>query len=262
VRHSTFRFALLAGALAMIVTTGSCGDDSDSPPQPGTDVPVRVVVLGSSTAFGIGPHDPNNIWVARYRVFLDSLNADNEVVNLAFPGYTTYQVLPTTAVPPADRPLPDPERNITRALASAPSVIIVNLPSNDVAFGFSLAEQLANYGMIRTEAERAGVPLWITTPQPRNLDAAGREALDALLEASRREFADRLLDFWTDLAADDGSVRPEYDSGDGIHLNDAAHAILARRVEESRILERVASTFGFSRSRAADRGAIMGMASR
>ena len=104
--------------------------------------------------------------------------------------------------------------------------------------GFSVAEQMANYQVILDQAADTGVPVWITTPQPRNLDASGREALSALLEASRREFPDALLDFWTDLAAGDGSIRPEYDAGDGIHLNDAAHAILAQRVEESGILER------------------------
>ena len=47
---------------------------------------------------------------------------------------------------------------------------------------------------------------------------------------------ERAIDFWTDIAATDGTINTIYDSGDGVHLNDAAHILLASRVEAENIL--------------------------
>lgn len=237
VRHRSWWLHVLRVGIA-VVTIAACGGSVpvSSSLSAGIDVPVHIVVLGSSTAYGIGPRDRSNIWVSRYRTYLQSLNPQNDVVNLAVPGFSTYEVLPTAYEPPPRRPPSDPEHNVTQALASRPSAIIVNLPSNDVARGYSVGEQMQNYRMLRDAAAAAGVALWLTTPQPRNLDETGRGALQELRRAMQQEFGSRLIDFWTGIAAGDGSIPPEYDSGDGIHLNDAAHAILAGRVVESAIL--------------------------
>ncbi|MCK5453947.1 MAG: hypothetical protein KAJ16_06275, partial [Calditrichia bacterium] len=42
---------------------------------------VKIVILGSSTALGIGPYNPSNAWVNRYRTYLQGINPANEVVN-------------------------------------------------------------------------------------------------------------------------------------------------------------------------------------
>jgi len=136
--------------------------------------PLHVVVLGSSTAEGTGPSNRNNAWVNRYRVFLQNLDPKYAVTNLARGGYTTYQIMPDGNVPPAGRPLPDRERNITKALSLKPTAIIINLPSNDATSGYSVQEQLANYGAVIARANTQKVPVWITTTQPRNTTAATR----------------------------------------------------------------------------------------
>ncbi|MCC6460924.1 MAG: SGNH/GDSL hydrolase family protein, partial [Saprospiraceae bacterium] len=109
---------------------------------------LRFVVIGSSTAAGAGASQPDSAWVNRYRIFLQALNPANEVINLAMGGYSSYQLLPSSAAVPNYRPHPDPERNITRALSLAPDAILLNLPSNDAASGYSLDEQLANFETI------------------------------------------------------------------------------------------------------------------
>ena len=83
---------------------------------------VRIVVLGSSTAEGVGPLSPRAAWVVRYREYLQSLFPANEVINLASGGYNTYRVMPSDFVSGPDRPNPDPNRNITKAVSLRPLV--------------------------------------------------------------------------------------------------------------------------------------------
>ncbi|MEM6349031.1 MAG: hypothetical protein AAF927_34410, partial [Bacteroidota bacterium] len=51
----------------------------------------KIVVLGSSTAAGSGASSSDSAWVNRYRQYLQSINPDNQVVNLAQGGYNTYR---------------------------------------------------------------------------------------------------------------------------------------------------------------------------
>jgi len=196
---------------------------------------LHIVVLGSSTAEGIGPQDRNNAWVNRYRTFLQTLTPGNLVSNLAKSGYTTYHIMPDGFTPPAGRPTPDRERNITKALSLKPAAIIINLPSNDVASGYSLREQLANYDSVLARARAQGVPVWITTTQPRNLSLAQRQNLMAMRDSTLARWREKAIDFWNGLANPDGTINPIYDSGDGIHLNDAAHGILFNRVVAAQV---------------------------
>ncbi|MFN8588285.1 MAG: SGNH/GDSL hydrolase family protein [Candidatus Eisenbacteria bacterium] len=127
-----------------------------------------IVVIGSSTSAGTGASTADSAWVSRYRRYVKSFDPKAIVVNLAVGGYTTYHVMPTGYTPPANRPSPMPRNNITFGLTYKPWAIIVNLPSNDVSSGYSIEEQIANYDTLRARAAAAGVPIWITTSQPRN----------------------------------------------------------------------------------------------
>jgi hypothetical protein len=195
----------------------------------GQPIPSHIVVLGSSTAEGIGPSNRNNAWVNRYRVFLQHLDPKHAVTNLARGGYTTYHVMPDDNVPPAGRPSPDRERNITKALSLKPTAIIINLPSNDATSGYTVQEQLANYSAVLARANAQKVPVWLTTTQPRNLSEAQRQNLMAMRDSTLARFGDKAIDFWNGIADANGRILPPYDSGDGIHLNDAAHGILFER---------------------------------
>lgn len=183
-----------------------------------------IVVLGSSTAAGMGPSSPEQGWVARYTAAL--AEDGHTVVNLAVPGITTFHVLPDDSKPPADRPGPLQDHNLTAALDAQADAVIVNLPSNDSAAGYPAREQLDNYA---TLVKQAGVPVWIATPQPRDLDEERQTVQAAVLAGVNETFGDRALDFWTGLAAKDGTIDPAYDA-DGIHLNASGHTILLERV--------------------------------
>ncbi|MCK7590678.1 T9SS type A sorting domain-containing protein [Subsaxibacter sp. CAU 1640] len=195
----------------------------------------RIVVLGSSTAAGTGPSDGNNAWVNRYRTYLVEGDTRYEVINLALGGFATYNILPTGSTIPAgvNRTI-DTERNITKALSLNPGGIIINMPSNDAASGYPVADQIANYNLISADAASANVPLWVTTPQPRNFGANTTNLniqLQMITETYNLFGNDNTVDFWTGFpVADNNGILPQYDSGDGIHMNDAAHLILFQRI--------------------------------
>lgn len=189
---------------------------------------IKIVVLGSSTAFGTGPSHPDSAWVNRYRTYVQNIWPGSEVINLAKGGYKTYHILPDDFSSPTDRPFPDTLRNITKALSYNPTAIIINLPSNDATAGYSVKEQLANYELIISLTSESGIPVWVATTQPRNLSDAGRQNLMDMRDSTFARF-ENSIDFWTGLAENNGNIKPQYNSGDNVHLNDAAHKILFER---------------------------------
>lgn len=202
--------------------------------------PIRLVVIGSSTAAGVGARPVDSSWVNRYNMYLKTLHPRSQIVNLAKSGYQTWQLLPTGYRTPPGRNLPDTLRNITAALALRPDAVIVNLPSNDASAGYPAREQLDNFEIIAFCAWAADVPLWITTVQPRNFDTLKIQIQYQVLQAMNKRFGDLAINFWEGLDAGNGTVHPRYDSGDGIHLNNAGHALLYERMVAKNIPELLA----------------------
>jgi lysophospholipase L1-like esterase len=199
----------------------------------------KIVILGSSTAAGSGPSSSDSTWVNRYRNHLQAINPGNEVINLAVGGYNTYRIMPTGFIPPPSRPNPDIIRNITAALAESPDAIIVNMPSNDVASNYSYAEQMFNLDTIVQISNAASVPIWICTTQPRNFSAAQAQLQWDLKDSILAQYSPYAIDFWTGIALPNYFIDPTYDSGDGVHLNDAGHGILEARVIAADILQTI-----------------------
>lgn len=194
---------------------------------------LKIVVLGSSTAAGTGVSHPDSAWVNRYRNYLQSINPNNVVINLAIGGFSSYKIMPSGFVPPIGRPSPDTTHNITYGLSLFPDAIIVNLPSNDIASGFSLEEQITNLDSVYSMSLANYVPIWISTTQPKNTTTATMQLQAQMRDSIYAHYGPFAIDFWTTIALPDNSIDPIYDSGDGIHLNDAGHAILVDRVESA-----------------------------
>jgi lysophospholipase L1-like esterase len=114
-----------------------------------------IVVVGSSTAAGYGIKPKDSCWVNR---FAHSLGPEVAVRNISKTGYSTYEVMPT-GTRKEDRPAPDEERNITKALSFHPDAIIINLPTNDAAAGYSLEEQQANFRAIMQSVRDQHIPV-------------------------------------------------------------------------------------------------------
>lgn len=198
----------------------------------------RLVVLGSSTAAGEIARPLDSSWVNKYKQYLATVFQQHEVVNLAVGGFTTFNVMPTGYTRPSPYDT-DPTlnvvtaNNITKALSLNPSLILVNMPTNDSYIGIPVSQQMANFNAIVTAADNAGVPIYISTSQPRNVNTTVQNMLIDLKNQVLSQFAGRSMDFWTGLANADGTINGTYDGDGGTHLNNAGHALLFQRVVAS-----------------------------
>ena len=195
-----------------------------------------IVVLGSSTAAGAGASQSDSAWVNRYRNAIQQINPNNQVINLGVGGFTSYKIMPSNYQPISGRPMPDTAKNITKALTYNPDAIIINLPSNDVASGFSLNEQIFNLDSVVALANNFGVPVWVCTTQPKNMSISNMQLQADMRDSIYVHFSPNVIDFWTTLVTVNNGLSPTYDSGDGTHLNDAGHGLLATRTLQKDIL--------------------------
>lgn len=196
----------------------------DQPPPP------VIVVLGSSTAAGTGSNPVDSAWVWRFTAYALRQDPRAIVINLAIGGYTTFNIMPTGFTPPTGRPLPDSEHNITKALSYHPDVLIINLPSNDAANRYPVREQLSNYTAITAQITDPKMHLFVSTTQPRNFtDTMQLRIQREMRDSTYARFGSHTMDFWTDFANPDGTLKPEFDCGDGIHMNNAGHLLLFER---------------------------------
>jgi lysophospholipase L1-like esterase len=191
----------------------------------------NVVVLGSSTAEGVGPKSKDSTWVSLLRKYLQEKNPQATVTNLAKGGFTSYRILPDDVHTPFLKPNPDREHNITKALALHPDVIIINMPSNDIMAGYSLKEYQRNLDAVMEAARRQHVTCYITTTQPRNTDADKRKELVQMRDYIIRRYPGNYIDCWEGLSTPDGSIIPKYNSGDGVHLNGLGHQLMFERIK-------------------------------
>jgi lysophospholipase L1-like esterase len=199
----------------------------------------HIVVLGSSTASGAGASPSDSAWVNRYRTYLESINPNNQVTNLAVGGTTTYHIMPDWFVPPTGRPQPT-SNNVSTAINLGADAIIVNMPSNDAAHGFGVDDQLSNFHTIVQTADSFNIPVWICTTQPKANFPLSKDSIQVGVKDSVLSvFGSHSLDFWTTLATPNNKLDSIYDSGDGTHLNNKGHALLFNRVVQKNILSTI-----------------------
>ncbi len=238
--------------LAVTDTAGLIGKDSVAvvvlpnfsfawPPQvtPLCNRVYKIVVIGSSTAFGTGANPIDSSWVRKFRSYLLIQNSQIQVINIATLGLTSYDVSATGTIVPAPFSV-DTMRNITRALSLNPDAIILNLPSNDVARGIPTNTIHQNLINITTLANNQNVPVWVSTTQPRN----GLSPAENILQMNLRDwinstYGNKAVDFWTSIANADGTINPFYGSGDGVHLNNYGHHVLFTRIVEEKIWDTI-----------------------
>lgn len=203
--------------------------------------PYKIVIVGSSTAYGTGASPIDSSWARKFARYVTMQNPLSSVVNLATGGYNSYHVMPSGTTPPANRPFPvDTARNITKALSLNPKAIIINLPSNDIAFGIPVAEVKANFEILFAKADSAKVPVWFTTTQPRNgLSPSEKAAQVELKNWILQRFGNKAIDFYTDIATPTDSIALLYNAGDGVHVNNAGHHVFFRKVVEEKIWDSI-----------------------
>lgn len=201
---------------------------------PDDGVVYDITILGSSTAAGTGPSHQLNTWVNKYARFLYELDTRYAVDNLAIGGQVTYNLLPTgSMIPTGVNETVVTTANVTAAIANNADGMIINLPSNDAARSYPVANQISNYNSIITMATAAQIPVWQTTPQPRDFGTNTNDLSiqKAMLAATWQRFPTTTVDFWTGFPkVGDNGLLVQYDSGDGVHANNAAHQIFFERM--------------------------------
>ncbi|MEE9349144.1 MAG: T9SS type A sorting domain-containing protein [Flavobacteriaceae bacterium] len=222
------------------ISAGSLSDNSENSFSiiPNDGLIYKIVVLGSSTAAGTGPSIIDNAWVWRYNYYLSQTDTRFEITNLAVGGFTTYNLLPTgTTIPSGVSHTIETQHNINMALSLNPDGIIINLPSNDANFNYPSADQIANFHLIRNMALSQNVPVWISSPQPKNF-GSNTSKLAIQLEMVTEtpiQFGIYAIDFWSDFGiSSNNGIKTEYNK-DGTHMNDTGHRILFDRIVDKGI---------------------------
>ena len=153
------------------------------------------------------------------------------ITNLAAGGYTTLELLPGSGAP----------GSIDEAIDEQPHLIVVALAgSNDLSIGTSTASYLSRLTQLRDAARAAGIPTFFVGTAPKNLSDGERFELADWTEQMRDRFdtcwvpanaaySPCFIDVFSDLANDDLAIESQYDTGDGIHLNDAGHRVIFQR---------------------------------
>ena len=207
-----------------------------------TSAQKRIVVMGSSTAAGANATTYASSWVGKMTaLFQQNMidGIDTVVYNIAQYGYSTYEEMPTGFVPPMGRPSPDPLHNLTLALSYSPHIVIINLPGNDIAFGYTKKEMMDNLRLMYTSITATGAKCFIGTTQPRN-DITPAQALlqRELVDSINNNFGVFALNFWDDLVTTDGQNRLRDEVREitsDYHLNDVGHNYLFVRVRDKQI---------------------------
>ncbi len=207
-----------------IVSFQSC--DSNKKSEYKGDEKNLVIILGSSSAFGIGPVSISKSWAV-----LLSNEKTAAIKNLSYPGYSTYEFLPSNESNFRNI-TPDKNRNIDAAIKLSPKIIIFSITTNDIARGYSIDEYLNNMKVLTNICVENNIEYIVTSTHPRNpLPLEKRRALYDLNRKLEEVYTDRYVEVYNLLGdLDTYKWKKNLSAADSIHGNDAAHLIIYNEV--------------------------------
>lgn len=189
-----------------------------------------IIGLGSSTLNGTGPSNSNNQLRNLFSAYLNDNTTNSVFIERATGGYFTNRFLPNNTNDPDIRP----HENTTTMSGVDPDIAIIMLPSNDAddVNGNTAEDFYNNLIKMRDELEKHGVFVFIQDSQPRTQfnnseQAVLRAGADMVLSDTDIPLEKVIKTFYTLL--DEGTtadIDPIYNSGDNIHLTDAAHILM------------------------------------
>jgi lysophospholipase L1-like esterase len=109
-------------------------------------------------------------------------------------------------------------------LAHRPSTAILMIGGNDLAFGYPASQWQTQYSNLVAQLQANGIAVKHTFQTPRN-SVDLRPVKDWL---TAHYPAGDIIDTWTPFVTNAFSLKPIYDSGDGVHPNDAGHLLLGQ----------------------------------
>lgn len=184
-----------------------------------TQTKYKIVILGSSTAYGVGASVPDSSWVGRTNAYYKSLDELDTIINLAVPGSYSdsgVKLLPT-------------------AMSYNPDIVFVAFPSNDIIAGLGVPLLMSNLRKMYNTVTAAGKKCYVTTTQPRD-DPNGEALLRVGKDSVLMEFPGYSLDFYDPLVAPTSNdFNPLY-TAEGTHPNNAGHQLLFQVIQAANII--------------------------
>ena len=205
---------------------------------PKKEIAGKIVILGSSTAVGTGASPVDSSWVKLLENKLRVVKPLISVINLSDLGFTTYHIMPDEFAPPTARPKADLDGNVTRALALKPDLVIINLPTNDVANNYNDQEIITNFERVSANLQRDSILYIITGTQPRSLSLEKRQRLKELNTKLYSVYGNSFFDYYDYLSTTDNLIQKKYSAGDGIHVNNAGHYIIFENLMKFDVFKR------------------------
>ncbi|MDP5132240.1 MAG: SGNH/GDSL hydrolase family protein, partial [Paraglaciecola sp.] len=132
----------------------------------------------------------------------------------------------------ATRFQPDMNHNIDKALSLEPDLVIISFPSNDAASSYLAEESAYNLLLMRDMLAREDVATVIIGAQPRNMSTDKQKLLIELDVLLAERMKACLVKVYQPLVDSAGNLSASFDAGDGVHMNDAGHAIVFDALRE------------------------------
>ncbi|MEN9982778.1 MAG: hypothetical protein RI918_747 [Pseudomonadota bacterium] len=194
---------------------------------------TNLAILGSSTAAGTGASQAGNSWVGLLQTWL-MRTKDEKIINLATPGILSSSALCTQAASSNLMELISPTRNIDKALKLGANHLILAFPSNDTTNGMPAEQTINNFLDMRQCAQSNDkVRVAVMSSLPRSGLSKKQNATIAQIDAAlQKEFGHCFISVRSALA-DSSNENPRRDlsAGDGVHFNDAGHAVIFTTVK-------------------------------
>lgn len=211
-----------------------CGDYRIEPP---TVLPWKLtrpsdwVVMGSSSAFGAGASAVEKSWVGLMRAGYSAQGVT--IHNIAKGSYSTYHALSDECTVSASRPVADMQHNIDKAREFKPDLVFLSYPSNDAVSMFAATESASNLLLLRWQLMQQGAAVVVLSSQPRNTNATAQAALLELNKLLKPLVGPCFVELHSLLVSEAGNLAAQFDSGEGVHLNDAGHQIVAQAINQT-----------------------------
>jgi lysophospholipase L1-like esterase len=188
----------------------------------------KIAVIGSSTALGTGASPIDSSWANLTKFYLKELKDIDTIYNSAVGGTFTGQGAGA-----------EPDTGIVWVMNTYnPDVVIASYASNDAAADVPVDSTMLHLRTIYNTVVSAGKICYITTPHPRDYFTHYQDSLQLdVRDSTFAEFGAFSLDFWHCIVdADSVSIVPQYNSGDGVHVNNAGHQQLFQVVKNANIM--------------------------
>jgi acyl-CoA thioesterase-1 len=176
----------------------------------------KLVILGSSTAAGIGASSAETSWGGLFKKWA-KVNRDLDVINLASPGALTQEAACTTRYSMTQK-----------AFDLGAQYIIVSYPSNDTVAGVAPDQTIENIRSILQCASARGVKVILLSTLPRSgLTSQQRKSIVQIDDTLKAEVGGCFIDLKSQLSDPSGlNPRLNFSAGDGIHVNNNGHATI------------------------------------